>query len=63
MHDSKPNPARPSFWCGVLTAEKQAVTPSRARLVRGHCTSFTPGTPASVRPAPAGESDDGREKS
>ncbi len=39
MQESKPNPGQTSFWCGVLTAAKQAETPSRARTVRGPYTA------------------------
>lgn len=39
MHDIKTGPARATFWCGVLTAEKQAATPTQARTVRGMYTS------------------------
>ena len=40
MHEIKTGPARPSFWCGILTAEKQAATPIQARTVRGPYTAF-----------------------
>jgi hypothetical protein len=40
MQDIKTGPARPSFWCGILTAEKQALAPSQARTVRGPYTTF-----------------------
>ena len=40
MQDIKTGPARPSFWCGILTAEKQAATPRQARTVRGPYTTF-----------------------
>jgi hypothetical protein len=36
----KTGSARPSFWCGILTAEKQAAAPSQARTVRGPYTAF-----------------------
>jgi hypothetical protein len=39
MHEIKTGPARPSFWCGILTAETQAV-PVQARTVRGPYTAF-----------------------
>ena len=39
MQQSKPGPGPTSFWCGVLTAAKQAETPSRARTVRGPYTA------------------------
>lgn len=39
MHEPKTGPARPSFWCGILTAEKQAATPIQARTVRGPYTA------------------------
>ncbi len=40
MHDTKTGPARASFWCGILTAEKRD-TPTQARTVRGPYTAFT----------------------
>ena len=40
MQDIKSGPARPSFWCGILTAEKQAAAPTQARTVRGPYTTF-----------------------
>ena len=40
MHDIKSSPARHSFWCGILTAEKQSATPAQARTVRGPYTAF-----------------------
>ena len=40
MQDIKTGPARPSFWCGILTAEKQAAAPTQARTVRGPYTTF-----------------------
>ena len=42
MHDTKPAPPRATFWCGVLTAEKQAAAPTQARTVRGVYTSSSP---------------------
>jgi hypothetical protein len=40
MNDGKTGPARNSFWCGILTAEKQAATPTQARTIRGPYTAF-----------------------
>ena len=40
MHEIKTVSARPSFWCGILTAEKQAAAPAQARTVRGPYTTF-----------------------
>jgi hypothetical protein len=40
MHEIKTGPARPSFWCGILTAETQATAPTQARTVRGPYTAF-----------------------
>lgn len=40
MSQIKTNPARHSFWCGILTAENPAATPSQARTVRGPYTAF-----------------------
>lgn len=40
MHEIKTSLARPSFWCGILTAEKQAAAPTQARTVRGPYTAF-----------------------
>ena len=40
MHEIKTGSTRGSFWCGILTAEKQAATPSKARTVRGPYTAF-----------------------
>ena len=40
MHELKSGPGRPSFWCGILTAEIQAAPPGRARTVRGPYTAF-----------------------
>ena len=40
MQDTKTGPARPSFWCGILTAGKQAAAPAQARIVRGPYTAF-----------------------
>ncbi len=39
MQDIKTGPARATFWCGVLTAEKQTTAPTQARTVRGVYTS------------------------
>lgn len=39
MHETKTSPARPSFWCGVLTAGIQATAPNRARTIRGPYTA------------------------
>ena len=40
MHEIKTVSAKPSFWCGILTAEKQATAPTQARTVRGPYTTF-----------------------
>lgn len=40
MSDGKTGQARNSFWCGILTAEKQAAAPTQARTVRGPYTAF-----------------------
>lgn len=40
MHEIKTGPARPTFWCGILTGEKQAAAPVQARTVRGPYTAF-----------------------
>ena len=40
MNEIKSGSARPSFWCGILTAEKQGATPVQARTVRGPYTAF-----------------------
>jgi hypothetical protein len=40
MHEIKTGPGRPTFWCGILTGEKQSATPSQARTVRGPYTAF-----------------------
>jgi hypothetical protein len=39
MHEIKTGTGRPSFWCGILTAEKQVAAPIRARTVRGPYTA------------------------
>ncbi len=67
MHEIKTGPARPSFWCGILTAEKQAATPSQARTVRGPYTAFNLANSQRERtgnPNGQGKTDgDGQEKS
>jgi hypothetical protein len=51
MHESKAGPARPFFWCGVQTAEKQAVAPDGARTVRGPYTAFSLANSQRSKPA------------
>jgi hypothetical protein len=67
MHEVKTGAARSSFWCGILTAEKQAATPTRARTVRGPYTAFNLANSQrdkSGNPAAEGTTDgEGREKS
>ncbi len=66
MHEIKTGPARPSFWCGILTAEKQSATPTQARTVRGPYTAFNLANSQrekSGRPAGEGTTDgEGREE-
>jgi len=40
MNEIKSGPARPSFWCGILTADSPTAKSTQARTVRGPYTAF-----------------------
>ena len=57
MDGLKPDAARQSFWCGILTKESTAAAPAaRTRTVRGPYSAFSSGTQKSEKSGnPAGQ--------